>query len=132
MVASSTHGGKGWGVVGGISTGAIVFVAVKQSTGFTTPELEEANACLFPIHQAWKLGYKRIIVEGGSSAIISKLNAHIKPITSLGFIFNTIWIFILCCDYIFFSHIAHFLAHFNHTLLATRNGVVMSWIILQL
>ncbi|KAJ8428591.1 hypothetical protein Cgig2_021839 [Carnegiea gigantea] len=42
---------KGWGVVGMISTGAILFAVVKQSTGFTTPELEEANACLFPIHQ---------------------------------------------------------------------------------
>ncbi|KAJ8428594.1 LOW QUALITY PROTEIN: hypothetical protein Cgig2_021842 [Carnegiea gigantea] len=44
--------GKGWGVVGRISTGAILFAAVKQSTGFTTPELEEVNACLSPIHQA--------------------------------------------------------------------------------
>ena len=43
--------GKGWGVVGRISTGAILFAAVKQSTGFMTSKLEEANAFVFPIHQ---------------------------------------------------------------------------------
>ena len=37
------------GAVGRDSNGVILFAAVKQNSGFSDPETEEANACFFAL-----------------------------------------------------------------------------------
>ncbi|KAJ8433611.1 hypothetical protein Cgig2_023550 [Carnegiea gigantea] len=64
---------RDWGVVGRESGGRILFCVVQQSSGFKGVELEEANARLFALQQAWEQGLMKVIIEGDYSSIISKL-----------------------------------------------------------
>ncbi|KAJ8439672.1 hypothetical protein Cgig2_017945 [Carnegiea gigantea] len=71
--------GKGWGVVGRYSSDDILFSYVQQASGFTEAELEEANACLLALRRAGELSYRKIIIEGDCSSLITKLQTKICP-----------------------------------------------------
>ncbi|KAJ8437272.1 hypothetical protein Cgig2_010097 [Carnegiea gigantea] len=102
-------GGRSWGAMGRDSNGVILFAAVKQNSGFSDPETEEAT-----------LGYKKIIIEGDCSSIISKLKKRSIPNTSTRFAFADILNLVNRFDFCSFSYvkrvgnrIAHTLAHFQ-------------------
>ena len=71
--------GKGWGVVDRDLNDGILFSYVQQPSDFTGAELEEANAYLLTLRCAGELSYRKIIIEGDCSSLITKLRTKICP-----------------------------------------------------
>ena len=77
-------------MIGRDSNGAVLFMATQQSSSPFVVDLAEANACLLALNSALSHGFRKIIIEGDSLSIISKLKSKSIPNTSLGFILDDI------------------------------------------
>ena len=90
MLANLDHGvkdGKLWVVIALGVLSSLLLSKVNASWGLT---FNEAYACFFTLQQAYALGFSRVVVEGDSDNIISKLQFKNRPNTPLSFILDDI------------------------------------------
>ena len=71
--------GYGWGFVLRNYLGDVEIMGVKQGDGFSDPETEEAQACLFALRIAVAYGYRRLEVEGDCLGLFGKLTSKAIP-----------------------------------------------------
>lgn len=91
---------------------------VSQDARFQGPEVEEASAWLFALKMARLQNYSRLIMEGDSLALISKLKAKRTPNNFLGFLISDFHSICSSFEFISFNHVkrgcnlvAHAIAH---------------------
>jgi len=117
----------GWGFVIRDNQGDVELMGVKQGMGFSSPEVEEARACLFALRIALNRGFRQLIVEGDCQALIGKLKAKSSPNNSLGYFISDILSLSVQFDFLAWSFIrrkgntvAHAMAHLQPIVLYER------------